>query len=121
MKYPKSNLFSFVSQFCSQEKHTKIRFSFFCHFTPYINNIHADIMQVAEERNLPGLLMLIGFAKDFDSLSWDFLYNKFYFFGFSENFLKWIRLFNNDIKAYILQCGYISESIKIERGCRQGG
>ena len=79
-----------------------------------------DIMQVAEEKKLPGLLMLIDFEKAFDSLSWDFLYNSLDFFGFSANFSKWIKLFNNDIKAYILQCGFLSESIKIGRGCRQG-
>ena len=75
---------------------------------------------MAEEKKLPGLLMLIDFKKAFDSLSWDFLYNSLDFFGFSANFSKWIKLFNNNIKAYILQCRYLSESIKIGRGCRQG-
>ena len=34
--------------------------------------------------------------------------------------LKWIKLFNTDITAYVLQCGYLSHKISIQRGCRQG-
>ena len=29
-------------------------------------------------------------------------------------------MFNTDITAYILQCGFLSEPIIIGRGCRQG-
>ena len=32
-----------------------------------------DIMDAAENKNLPGLLLLIDFQKAFDSLSWKFL------------------------------------------------
>ena len=41
-------------------------------------------------------------------------------FGFSEDFIQWVKLFNTNIKAYILQCGFLSEEILIERRCRQG-
>ena len=64
--------------------------------------------------------MLIDFEKAFDSLSWKFLYKTLKFFGYSENFLNWIKLFNNEITAYVVQCGFLSKPIKIERGCRQG-
>ena len=46
--------------------------------------------------------MLIDFKKAFDSLSWKFLYKTLKFFGYSENFLKWIKLFNNEITAYVI-------------------
>ena len=42
------------------------------------------------------------------------------FLGYSKNFIKWIRLFNYDIIAYILHCGKLSEKVFIGRGCRQG-
>ena len=64
--------------------------------------------------------MCIDFEKAFDSLSWKFLYKVLSFFGYTENFIKWIKLFNTDIKAYVLQCGFLSKEIKIGRGCRQG-
>ena len=79
-----------------------------------------DIMQTAENKALPGLLLLIDFQKAFDSISWNFLYNTLEFFGFSEKFINWIKLLNNDIKMYVLQSGYLSEEICVGRGCRQG-
>ena len=47
-------------------------------------------------------------------------FNTLEFFGFSEKFINWIKLLNNDIKMYVLQSGYLSEEICVGRGCRQG-
>ena len=69
---------------------------------------------------IPGMLMLIDFEKAFDSISGHFLYNVLSFFGFDNKFIKWIKLFNNNINAYVLQCGKLSDPIQIGRGCRQG-
>ena len=79
-----------------------------------------DILHVTEKNNIPGLLMLIDFEKAFDSLSWKFLYNTLVFFGYNKDFIKWIKLFNNNISAFVLQSGFMSEPISIKRGCRQG-
>ena len=59
-------------------------------------------------------------SKAFDSVSWSFLQATLNFFGFKENFCKWIKVLNTNIKAAILQCGTLSEFFSIERGCRQG-
>ena len=48
------------------------------------------------------------------------LSTKLQFLGFGESFINWIKLFNTDIKAIIIQCGFLSKYIDIERGCRQG-
>ena len=64
--------------------------------------------------------MLIDFEKAFDSISWRFLYKILALFGYSDSFINWIKLFNNDIKAFITQCGILSNPITIGRGCRQG-
>ena len=79
-----------------------------------------DIMHYTETNKLPGLLVQIDFAKAFDSLSWNFLYKVMKFFGFTENLISWIKLFNTDIQAFVLQCGNLSYPIPIKRGCRQG-
>ena len=79
-----------------------------------------DLIHAKENKNIPGMLMLIDFEKAFDSLSWSFLYRVLEFFGYSENFIKWVKLFNTEITAYIVQCGFLSKPIKINRGCRQG-
>ena len=64
--------------------------------------------------------MLIDFEKAFDSLSWTFLYDTLESFGYGTDFIKWIQLFNNNISAFVLQSGFLSEPISIKRGCRQG-
>ena len=64
--------------------------------------------------------MLIDFEKAFDSISWKFLYQVLKNFGFGPDFIKWIELFNSNIKATVLQAGFLSEFINIERGCKQG-
>ena len=79
-----------------------------------------DLLNATEYKNITGLLMLIDFEKAFDSLSWRFLYRALEFFGYGQNFLKWIKLFNTDVTAYVVQCGFLSKPIKIGRGCRQG-
>ena len=79
-----------------------------------------DIMHYLESNNKIRMLMLIDFEKAFDSISWNFLYRSMELFGFGKNIIKWVKLFNNDITAYVMQCGNLSRPIKIGRGCRQG-
>ena len=77
-------------------------------------------MHASEQQNIEGMLMLIDFEKAFDSISWIFLYKVLSVFGFQDNFIQWIRLFNTQIKASVIQCGKLSESYSILRDTRQG-
>ena len=79
-----------------------------------------DIMKFTEDATIPGMLVLIDFEKAFDSISWSFIYKTLQYLGFTEAFIKWIKLFNRDIKATVAQCGELSKFFNIERGCRQG-
>ena len=79
-----------------------------------------DILNHTEINEIDGMLVLIDFEKAFDSISWAFLYEVFELFGFSKNFIKWIKLFNNNVTAYVIQCGILSDPLNIERGARQG-
>ena len=74
-----------------------------------------DIMKITEDRHIPGMLVLIDFEKAFDSVSWSFIYQTLAHLGFSEKFIKWIKLFNHNITATIIQCGVLSDFIKIQR------
>ena len=73
-----------------------------------------------QKKRIGGLLMLIDFEKAFDSLPWNFLYGMLEFFGYDKKFIKWIWLFNTEINAYVIQCGFLSKLIHIMRGCCQG-
>jgi hypothetical protein len=58
-----------------------------------------DIMEYAEENDIPGLFLLIDFEKAFDSISWNFLSNILKFFNFGESIQKWVKTFYNNIKS----------------------
>ena len=59
-------------------------------------------MNYTEQKGTDGLLKLIDFEKACNSISWKFLYRVLKFFGFGPDFIKWIKLFNSNIKATIL-------------------
>ena len=79
-----------------------------------------DLLCYTEKEQIPGLLMLIDFEKAFDTVSWQFIYQVLHIFGLKESFITWIKPFNNDKTTYVLQCGILSKSIPIGRGCRKG-
>ena len=79
-----------------------------------------DLMQVAEENNIAGLLLFIDFEKAFDSVSWDFLQNVLKFYNFGPSIQNWVKAFYNKTISSVNQGGNLSEFFNIERGCRQG-
>ena len=68
-----------------------------------------DIMHYTEKNNIDGLLMLIDFEKAFDSISWKFLYNVLQYLGFTENYIKWIKILNHNMQGTIMQAGCKSD------------
>jgi len=56
-----------------------------------------DIMDLTDKENMPGLLIFIDFEKTFDSLEWNFLYNRLDVFNFGPNFKRWIKTFYANI------------------------
>ena len=79
-----------------------------------------DIMNFTEHNDIPGLLVLIDFEKAFDSLSWSFIQKALKFRKFGPTICKWIKTFYNIITSSVIQCGHMSDSFTIGRGCRQG-
>ena len=74
-----------------------------------------DIMDFAERHDISGQLMLIDFEKAFDLISLlNYIYKTLNFFGFGNNLVRLVQLFNQDITARVLQCGFMSDSINIE-------
>ena len=79
-----------------------------------------DIIQYAEENNLPGLLLFIDFEKAFDSLSWNFLHKVLKYFNFGPTIQNWVKVFYSNIVSSVNQGGNLSEFFNIERGNWQG-
>ena len=77
-------------------------------------------MHYTEKLNIPGMLLLIDFEKAFDFVSWTFIEKALDLFNFKISIINWIRTFYYNSTSRVLQNGFLSESFKLERGCRQG-
>lgn len=79
-----------------------------------------DILHLTEERDIPGILLLIDFEKAFDSISWTFIEQVLTFFNFGDSIKHWIKTFYKNIKSAITQNCHLSDFFEVQRGCRQG-
>ena len=79
-----------------------------------------DLMQLVDDKNIPGLLLLIDFEKAFDSLSWSFMRKVLSSFNFGPSIIQWISTFYKNTQVAINQGGNLSSFFNTERGCKQG-
>lgn len=84
-----------------------------------INTI-LEIIEIAEEENIPGLILSADFSKAFDNLDWDYLRQVLKYFNFGESFQQWIQLFNTNVTAVVNVNGWFTSYFNIEKGARQG-
>ena len=70
--------------------------------------------------NNNGAILCLDFTKAFDSIEWNFMFETLRKFNFSENFIKWIKLLYTKPFINIKQNGWLTQSINLERSCRQG-
>ena len=79
-----------------------------------------DILNVTENQQIPGCLVLIDFEKAFDTISWNFMQKTLKHFNFGQSICKWIKTFYNNITASVMQSGFLSNFFPVFKGCRQG-
>ena len=79
-----------------------------------------DILCYTEEKNIPGLLLLIDFEKAFDSISWHFVHSVLEYLNFGPSLRSWIKSFYNNISSCVSINGKYSTWFSICRGVRQG-
>jgi hypothetical protein len=79
-----------------------------------------DVMQYLKEKKLPGVILFLDFQKAFDSLNWNFIFKCLKKFGLKDEFCNWIKVIYDDAKAYIKVNGYLSKTIKMFKGIKQG-
>ena len=77
-------------------------------------------MHHTEINKIKGLLVLLNFEKAFDSISWNFMYRTLKFFKFTDGFIRWIKLLNTHIEAFVIPADGKSKSIHVGKGYKQG-
>ena len=79
-----------------------------------------DVLFHTETAGIPGQLVLIDFAKAFDSVSWSFIDKALDFFNFGPSIKQWVKTFYNDVISCVSVNGSYTDWFKLYRGCRQG-
>ena len=79
-----------------------------------------DTIIYTENENIPGLLVIVDYAKAFDTLEWSYIDQCLKLFNFGEYFSDWVRLLRTGSMSKVEQCGNFSDNIVLSRGCRQG-
>ncbi len=79
-----------------------------------------DIIKKAKDENKEAILLFLDYEKAFDSIEWDFIHLCLKKMGFKENFCRWLQVIYTKPKAFLKMNGFLSKSINIERGIRQG-
>ena len=79
-----------------------------------------SIIKYTAAKNIPGLLLFLGFEKAFDTVEWSFLHKTPPHYNFGPSAIQWIKLFYHNTESWILNNGWSSDFFKLERGVRQG-
>ena len=79
-----------------------------------------DIITYAELEQILGLLIIVDYAKAFDTIEWNFIDECLKLFNFGSEIIKWISLLREKSFSRVEQNGNFSDEILLSRGCRQG-
>ena len=79
-----------------------------------------DIVELANEYNLPVALLSLDQEKAFDRVDWPFLFAPQAEMGFGDNFIRRVKLLYTDVRSSVLVNGNTSRPFKPSRGVRQG-
>ncbi len=78
------------------------------------------IKDYCRKKKIDSVLISLDAKKAFDSVDHEYIKKTLAAFGFGEHFIRSFEVLYRDITAQILVNGYTTESIKIQRGVKQG-
>jgi hypothetical protein len=78
------------------------------------------VKNYCRQNNISAVLTSLDAKKAFDSVDHKYIELVLGKYGFGNNFIKYFRTIYRNLTAKILVNGYLSESLKIERGVKQG-
>ena len=85
-------------------------------------NIHLaqDLVDAIFKNKSNAAYIFIDQEKAFDRISHQFLFKTLERYGFGENFIKWIKIIYSGVTSRVKVNGFLTETIDIRRGVRQG-
>ena len=79
-----------------------------------------DVIEYTKEKQIAGVALFLDFVKAFDSLKWNFFMKCLKKFKFKDSFCQWIQIIYSQCKASVNVNGYLTQTINMRRGIRQG-
>ena len=79
-----------------------------------------NLIEYCDSNDIPGSIVLLDIEKAFDSVEHDYLYEVLGAFNFGSDFIKWIKAFYCKRSSYIINNGFLSDRLSMERGVFQG-
>ena len=80
-----------------------------------------DLIEYAQEENIPGVILSMDFEKCFDRVETAALLKALRYFGAEESFLKWMQVLYTDPIAAVANNGFLSSWFRVTRSIKQGG
>jgi hypothetical protein len=87
--------------------------------TANIGEIIMDILEsiaICNHHKKPAVILLMGFSKSFDSISYAYIYESLRFFNFGEYFIKIVKTMLTGRTCTVMIDGFETKPFKIERG-----
>ena len=79
-----------------------------------------DMVDLANERDLPVAILSLDQEKAFDRVDWQFLFSTLSAMGFGHTFISWVKLLYSNVRSTVFVNGYFSDPFSPSRGVRQG-
>ena len=80
----------------------------------------SDILSVTNNLKIKSYLVTMDIEKAFDSLDHSFLITVFKKIWFVENFIDWIKILLYKEESCVLNSGFTTKYVNLEKGARQG-
>ena len=79
-----------------------------------------DLIALIEKEDLDGALIFLDQEKAFDRVDHELLFKTMESFGIGHEFIKWVKTLYSDASTQIKVNGFLTPSIPLKRGVRQG-
>ena len=79
-----------------------------------------DTIDYCHTQNIDGLLIVVDYAKAFDTIEWNYVDQCLCLFNFGEGLINWSKLLRTNSVSRVEQNGHFTGNIELSRGCRQG-
>lgn len=79
-----------------------------------------DVIDYTAKLSDESMILFLDFEKAFDSVEWSFLIEALKKFNFGPDYIRWIKTIYTHAGIRVKNNGWISKTIEIQRGIRQG-